>query len=100
MIYDLYRTFFQKNNCKSRVNAKIKTIENIGGRLLNDYPEAITVKTVHTRAAEFCGAIFANRGRDEVILVIMGGRSTTMRKDQMMKLCLAPIVSTIDFIRL
>ena len=71
---------------KTKVNAKIKTVKHSGQRLLNDYPEAVAVKTGYTRAAGFCGAMFAKRGQREIIVVMFGGRSTATRNDQMMKL--------------
>ncbi|MBT7907613.1 MAG: D-alanyl-D-alanine carboxypeptidase [Marinovum sp.] len=71
---------------KTKVNAKIKTVKHSGLRLLNDYPEAVAVKTGYTRAAGYCGAMFAKRGRHEVIVIVLGGFSTAKRNDQMMKL--------------
>ena len=71
---------------ETKINAQIKTVKHSGQRLLNDYPEAVAVKTGYTRAAGYCGAMFAKRGRHEVIVVMLGGRSTATRNDQMMKL--------------
>ena len=71
---------------KTKVNAKIKTVKHSGQRLLNDYPEEVAVKTGYTRAAGYCGAMFAKRGRHEVIVIVLGGFSTAKRNDQMMKL--------------
>ena len=71
---------------KTKVNAKIKTVKHSGQRLLNDYPEAVAVKTGYTRAAGYCGAMFAKRGQREIIVVMFGGRSTATRNAQMTKL--------------
>ncbi|XXK32601.1 D-alanyl-D-alanine carboxypeptidase family protein [Rhodobacteraceae bacterium nBUS_24] len=71
---------------KTKVNAKIKTVKHSGQRLLNEYPEAVAVKTGYTRAAGFCGAMYAKRGQREIIVVMFGGRSTATRNAQMMKL--------------
>lgn len=71
---------------QTKVNAKVKTVKHSGQRLLNEYPEAVAVKTGYTRAAGFCGALFAKRGRHEVIVVMFGGRSTATGNAQMMKL--------------
>ena len=71
---------------ETKVNAKIKTVKHSGQRLLNDYPEAVAVKTGYTRAAGYCGAMFAKRGHHEVIVVMLGGRSTATRNFKMMTL--------------
>ena len=71
---------------ETKVNAKVKTVKHSGQRLLNEYPEAVAVKTGYTRAAGYCGAMFAKRGRHEVIVIVLGGFSTAKRNDQMMKL--------------
>ena len=71
---------------ETKINAQIRSVEHSGRRLLNGYPEAVAVKTGYTRAAGYCGAMFAKRGRHEVVVVMLGGRSTTTRNAQMMKL--------------
>ena len=73
----------------SRVNTKLSTLRNIqhsGRRLIKDYKEATAVKTGHTRAAGFNGAMIAEKRNDRIIVVVFGGKSTKTRNTQMIKL--------------
>ena len=73
----------------SRVNTKLSTRRNIqhsGHRLIKDYKEATAVKTGHTRAAGFNGAMIAEKRSDRIIVVVFGGKSTKTRNAQMIKL--------------
>ena len=73
----------------SRVNTKLSTRRNIqhsGHRLIKDYKEATAVKTGHTRAAGFNGAMIAEKRSDKIIVVVFGGKSTQTRNTQMIKL--------------
>ena len=71
---------------ETKINALIRSVEHSGRRLLNDYLEAGAVKTGYTREAGFCGAMFAKRRQREIIVVMLGGRSTATTNDQMMRL--------------
>ena len=73
----------------SRVNTRLSTGRNIkhsGRRLIKDYKEATAVKTGHTRAAGFNGAMIAEKRIDKIIVVVFGGKSTKTRNAQMIKL--------------
>ena len=73
----------------SRVNTRLSTGRNIkhsGRRLIKDYKEATAVKTGHTRAAGFNGAMIAEKRSDKIIVVVFGGKSTKTRNAQMIKL--------------
>ena len=73
----------------SRVNTKLSTRRNIqhsGHRLIKDYKKATAVKTGHTRAAGFNGAMIAEKRSDRIIVVVFGGKSTKTRNAQMIKL--------------
>ena len=73
----------------TRVNTKLSTGRNIkhsGRRLIKDYKEATAVKTGHTRAAGFNGAMIAKKRSDRIIVVVFGGKSTKTRNAQMIKL--------------
>ena len=73
----------------SRVNTRLSTGRNIkhsGRRLIKDYKEATAVKTGHTRAAGFNGAMIAEKRSDRIIVVLFGGKSTETRNAQMIKL--------------
>ena len=73
----------------TRVNTKLSTRRNIqhsGHRLIKDYKEATAVKTGHTRAAGFNGAMIAKKRNDNIIVVVFGGKSTKTRNTQMIKL--------------
>ena len=73
----------------TRVNTKLTTtrrIQHSGHRLIKDYKEATAVKTDHTRAAGFNGAMIAEKRSDRIIVVVFGGKSTKTRNAQMIKL--------------
>jgi D-alanyl-D-alanine carboxypeptidase len=73
----------------SRVNTRLSTGRNIkhsGRRLIKDCKEAAAVKTGHTRAAGFNGAMIAEKRSDRIIVVAFGGKSTKTRNTQMIKL--------------
>jgi D-alanyl-D-alanine carboxypeptidase len=73
----------------TRVNTKLsttRTIQHSGHRLIKDYKEATAVKTGHTRAAGFNGAMMAEKRSDRIIVVVFGGKSTKTRNTQMIKL--------------
>ena len=73
----------------SRVNTRLSTGRNIkhsGRRLIKDYKEATAVKTGHTRAAGFNGAMIAEKRSNRIIVVAFGGKSTKTRNTQMIKL--------------
>ena len=63
-----------------------RTIKHSGNRLIKDYTEATAVKTGHTRAAGFNGAMIAEKRSDRIIVVVFGGKSTKTRNAQMIKL--------------
>ena len=63
-----------------------QTIQHSGHRLIKDYTEATALKTGHTRAAGFNGAMIAEKRSDRIIVVVFGGKSTKKRNAQMMKL--------------
>ena len=63
-----------------------RTIQHSGHRLIKDYKEATAVKTGHTRAAGFNGAMIAEKRSDRIIVVVFGGKSTKTRNAQMVKL--------------
>ena len=63
-----------------------RTIQHSGHRLIKDYKEATAVKTGHTRAAGFNGAMIAEKRSDRIIVVVFGGKSTKTRNAQMIKL--------------
>ena len=71
------------------VNTRLSTgrnIKHLGRRLIKDYKEAAAVKTGHTRAAGFKGAMIAEKRSDRIIVVVFGGKSTKTRNAQMIKL--------------
>jgi len=73
----------------TRANTKLSTGRNVqhsGHRLIKDYKEATAVKTGHTRAAGFNGAMIAEKRSDRIIVVVFGGKSTKTRNEQMVKL--------------
>ena len=73
----------------SRVSTKLSTtrpIQHSDHRLIKDYTEATAVKTGHTRAAGFNGAMIAEKRSDRIIVVVFGGKSTKTRNAQMIKL--------------
>ena len=73
----------------TRVNTKLsttRTIQHSGHRLIKDYKEATAVKTGHTRAAGFNGAMITEKRSDRIIVVVFGGKSTKTRNAQMIKL--------------
>ena len=73
----------------TRVNTKLSTGRNIkhsGRRLIKDYKEATAVKTGHTRASGFSGAMIAEKRSNRIIVVVFGGKSTKTRNAQMIKL--------------
>ena len=73
----------------TRVNTRLSTGRNIkhsGRRLIKDYKEATAVKTGHTRAAGFNGAMIAEKRSNRIIVVVFGGKSTKTRNAQMIKL--------------
>jgi len=49
-------------------------------------PSPDGVKTGHTRAAGFNGAMIAKKRNDKIIVVVFGGKSTKKRNAQMIKL--------------
>ena len=73
----------------TRVNTRLSSGRNIkhsGGRLIIDYKEATAVKTGHTRAAGFNGAMIAEKRSDRIIVVVFGGKSTKTRNAHMITL--------------
>ena len=84
---------------ETKINAQIRGVEHSGRRLLNGYPEAAAVKTGYTRAAGYCGAMFAKRGRHEIIVIVPGGFSTAKRNDQTMKLAELGFKKANQFLR-
>ena len=73
----------------TRANSKLSTGRNVqhsGHSLIKDYKEANAVKTGHTRAAGFNGAMIAKKKSDRIIVVVFGGKSTKTRNAQMIKL--------------
>ena len=73
----------------TRVNTKLsttRTIQHSGHRLIKDYKEATAVKTGHTRAAGFSGAMIAEKRSDRIIVVLFGGKGAKTRNAQMIKL--------------
>ena len=63
-----------------------RTIQHSGNRLIKDYTEATAVKTGHTRAAGFNGAMITAKRSDRIIVLVFGGKSTETRNAQMVKL--------------
>ena len=73
----------------TRVNTKLsttRTIQHSGHRLIKDYKEATAVKTGHTRAAGFSGAMIAEKRSYRIIVVLFGGKGAKTRNAQMIKL--------------
>ena len=63
-----------------------RTIQHSGNRLIKDYTEAKAVKTGHTRAAGFNGAMIKKKRSKRIIVVVFGGKSKKTRNSQMIKL--------------
>ena len=63
-----------------------RTIKHAGNRLIKYYNEATAVKTGHTRAAGFNGAMIAEKRSDRIIVVVFGGKITKTRNAQIIKL--------------
>jgi len=84
----LWRDYPEYVHLLSRVtvDAGVKKVAHSGRRLLQNYEKALAVKTGFTNASGFSGAMIADHENEVLIVVVLGGRSTKTRNDQMVRL--------------
>ena len=84
LIYD-YPEYYHLFSALS-ANAGVRTVRHTNRRLLKGYGGADGIKTGYTRAAGFNLTASAERGGKRVIVTVFGGKSTSSRNAQVMKL--------------